>query len=64
MKSRLQKHTLLLREGDYNEISTVFAPKGIPAAEVIRKVISDFVDRFQSEETPTSELEKIEGATL
>jgi hypothetical protein len=39
----LQKHTLLLYEGDYERLQTMYPDIG--ASVVIRKIIRDFIDR-------------------
>lgn len=42
----LQKHTLNLREGDYDVIQAAYAEKGIAAAVVIRALVSRFTDKL------------------
>ena len=44
----LQKHTLNLRKGDFERIAQIFAQKQVPASEVIRKIVSKFVDEINS----------------
>ena len=39
----LQKHTLLLFEGDYERLQTMYPDVG--ASVVIRKVVREFIDR-------------------
>jgi hypothetical protein len=45
-KLELQKHTLNLREGDYEKIAT-YMPD-VPTAIVIRRIISRFVDNLEA----------------
>jgi hypothetical protein len=47
-----RKHTLNLREGDWDYLSEVFRPHGIPVAVVIRRKISAFVDELRRKEGP------------
>jgi hypothetical protein len=45
----LTKHTLNLREGDWDFIESCYKPRGIPTAHVIRSIVSNFVDKLQNE---------------
>ena len=47
-KEALTKHTLYLREGDYDFIRDTYAAKGVPAALIIRKIVSRFVDEVSA----------------
>lgn len=49
-KSNLKKHTLNLRNGDWDYIESIAIPQGIATAEVIRLLVSNFVDRKRAEE--------------
>lgn len=51
-KAELHKHTLNLRAGDYTYLDQVFGPSGVPAAVVIRQLISNHVDYLRSQEPP------------
>lgn len=46
---KLQKHTLNLREGDYDRLGELFASKGIKPANVIRAIVSRYVDHLTRE---------------
>lgn len=46
----LQKHTLNLRRGDWDYIEALCKPQGLATSEVIRILISNFVDRKRSGE--------------
>lgn len=43
----LTKHTLHLREGDWDRLRSIFPE--IPTSLVIRRIISNFVDRDQTQ---------------
>ena len=49
----LHKHTLNLREGDWDYIESVYLPKGLATAVVIRTIVSNLVDRLRKQEEPT-----------
>ena len=46
----LQKHTMNLREGDFDYIDSMFHSRSIPASLVIRTLVSNFVDSKRAEE--------------
>lgn len=46
----LQKHTMNLREGDFDYIDSMFRSRSIPASLVIRTLVSNFVDGKRAEE--------------
>jgi hypothetical protein len=50
MKASLQKHTLHLREGDWDYLESMFKPNGISTSVAIRTMVSNFVDRKRVEE--------------
>lgn len=58
---KLQKHTLNLRAGDWEELDRHYTKRGIPTSSVIRQVISRFVDAIRSADTSEEELSKIKG---
>lgn len=47
----LQKHTLNLRRGDWDYLSSVFGPQGIDTSTVIRRVVAQTVDHIRAHET-------------
>lgn len=50
MKTAIKKHTLNLREGDWDYLESMFKPNGIPTAVAVRTLISNFVDKKRDEE--------------
>jgi hypothetical protein len=50
MRSNLKKHTLHLREGDWDFLESMFKPNGIPTAVAVRTLVSNFVDQKRKEE--------------
>lgn len=50
MKADLRKHTLHLREGDWDYLESMFKPNGIPTSVAVRTIVSSFVDRKRKEE--------------
>ena len=50
MKKPLQKHTLNLREGDWDYLESIFKPNGIDVSFVIRSLVSKLVDTKRAEE--------------
>lgn len=48
----LQKHTLNLRKGDYEKIKDFFPD--LHASQVIRMVISKYVDSLEGDSTPVN----------
>lgn len=48
-KPDLQKHTLLLREGDYEFLNSIYRAKRLTAAVVIRALVSSAVDRIKQQ---------------
>jgi len=63
MKADLQKHTLNLREGDWDFLESIFRPNGIPTSVAVRTIISNYVDKKRIEqeaiknETPDLDVE-------
>ena len=49
MRADLRKHTLNLREGDWDFLESIFKPNGIPTAVAVRTIISNFVDKKRNE---------------
>ncbi len=62
-KENLHKHTLNLREGDYERIQDAFAERNLGAAVVIRHIVSKFVDQITSNASD-EELLAIKGVSL
>ncbi|TXH44225.1 MAG: hypothetical protein E6Q97_33085 [Desulfurellales bacterium] len=56
----LQKHTLLLRKGDFDFLEGAFHARGVPPSIVIRKLVSKLVDSLQ-QNASAEELSKIKG---
>lgn len=48
----LSKHTINLRRGDIDYIATIAQANGIPSAFIVRKIISNFVDKMKAKEEP------------
>lgn len=46
----IEKKTLNLREGDWSYIESIASPQGIATSQVVRKLVSDFVDRLRAAE--------------
>lgn len=59
VKADLQKHTLNLRSGDWDEIEAWAKPEGLSTSEVVRILVSNFVDkrRKQLPQVNTSEID-------
>lgn len=51
-KRNISKHTLNLREGDYDKLRDAFPDVG--AAVIIRRIVSKFVDELDRGMTPTN----------
>lgn len=50
MKTDIKKHTLNLRNGDWDYLESMFKPNGIATAVAVRTIISNFVDGKRREE--------------
>lgn len=50
MKTDIKKHTLNLRNGDWDYLESMFKPNGIATAVAVRTIISNFVDSKRKEE--------------
>ena len=50
MKADIKKHTLNLRDGDWDYIESMFKPNGIATSVAVRTIISNFVDKKRREE--------------
>jgi hypothetical protein len=50
MKADLKKHTLHLRDGDWDFLESAFKPNGIPTSVAVRTIISNYVDKKRKEE--------------
>lgn len=57
---KLQKHTMNLREGDFEYLDTVYGPRGVKASIVIRKLVSRLVDTLQNGSPSADEIAKLE----
>ena len=47
MPETLKKHTLLLRDGDFDYLGRLFEDQGITASVFIRKLVSKTVDSYR-----------------
>jgi len=54
------KHTLFLREGDWDYITEVYGPRQIPTSKVVRSIVSQFVDRLRESEGETKLPDKVD----
>lgn len=52
MKADLEKKTLNLRAGDWDYIESMSKPQGLPTSEVVRLLVSNYVDGKRRAETP------------
>lgn len=59
-KLPLQKHTLNLREGDFDYLESTYRDSGTPTSHVIRVLVSKHVDTLRARES--SELPAIDTA--
>lgn len=59
MATPVTKHSINLREGDYEALQRFFGPRDIPASQVIRKLVSRFVDNLEAG-TPPQELLRVQ----
>lgn len=49
-KTDLQKHTLNLRAGDWDYITARFGPKGHHTSNIVRAIVSKFVDAIKDQD--------------
>ena len=47
---QLHKHTLNLRDGDFDYLATVYGPAGMEASVAIRTIVAAHVDRLRRNE--------------
>ena len=52
-RDEISKHTLNLRAGDWDYIESIYKPRGIATAVVVRSLVSRFVDAKRSGEDRT-----------
>lgn len=64
MKADLKKHTLHLRDGDWDYIESIFKPNGISTSTVVRTLVSNYVDRKKHEEQAGTGRPRVEGFEL
>jgi hypothetical protein len=57
VKADLQKVTLNLRAGDWDYIESIAKPQGLATSEVVRILISNFVDKKRSQEIPEQHID-------
>lgn len=53
MTENKSKHTLFLREGDWDFLTDVYGPRMISTSSVVRTLVSTFVDKLRAQEKPT-----------
>lgn len=46
----LKKHTLHLREGDWDYLESLGAPAGVSTSQIVRTLVSRFVDEQKEKE--------------
>ena len=46
----LKKHTINLREGDYDYLATICQSRALPVSNLIRSIISAYVDNLKQQE--------------
>lgn len=51
-KMNLKKHTLHLRAGDFDYLSTICAEHNVPTVTLVRRIISRYVDDLRKKEAP------------
>lgn len=51
MPENLRKHTLNLRDGDWDYLSTVYKSQGYDTSRVIRDLVSRMVDNLKENES-------------
>lgn len=51
-KSDIEKKTLNLRRGDWDYIESIAHPQGLPTSEVVRLIVSNYVDKKRATESP------------
>ncbi|NNW55484.1 MULTISPECIES: hypothetical protein [unclassified Roseobacter] len=49
-QSKLKKHTLFLNAGDYDYLAEVGAASGKPAAQIIRELVTIYVNKLKDQE--------------
>lgn len=60
---QLRKHTLNLRDGDFDFLTSICEPKGVQTSVLIRTIVSNYVDNIKTqigEENTTPEVDGIE----
>ena len=50
LKGDLKKHTLFLREGDWDYLESIFRPNGVSTSVAVRTLVSNYVDKKKEEE--------------
>jgi hypothetical protein len=48
----LSKHTINLRAGDIDYIATIAEVNGLTTSFIVRRIISDYVDKMRDKEAP------------
>lgn len=50
MRASIKKHTLNLRDGDWDYLESMFKPNGVATAQAVRTIVSNYVDKKREEE--------------
>lgn len=58
--TKLKKHTLFLRDGDWDYLTEVYGPRRIATSDVVRTVVAQFVDNLRAAESTAEPQIKIE----
>lgn len=53
---RLEKKTMLLREGDWDFLTDYYQPKGVTTSLLIRELVSSHVDKLRAAQAPAPNL--------
>jgi hypothetical protein len=57
--SQLKKHTLFLRDGDWDYLTEVYSSRRIATSDVVRTLVAQFVDKLrEAEGDPEIEVEQ------
>ncbi len=50
MRAQLRKHTLFLREGDWDYLESIYKTQGLNTSVIVRTLVSNHVDKLRSRE--------------
>lgn len=60
MKADLEKKTLNIRTGDWDYIESIAKPQGFATSEVVRLLISNFVDQKRKTEKTSNDFSTLD----